>query len=88
MKRIQNPSAASRRPVGPLLGAALTSLLLLTGCPDGSAEKAGAKIDDAVEDVKDKAEDVKDKAEDMADKTEDAVEAAADEVEKDDDGQP
>ena len=60
-----------------LTGCSLAFLLVLTACPDGSAEKAGEKIDDAVEDVKDSAEDV-------ADKTEDAVEAAADEIKKDD----
>jgi len=60
---------ASRNAVLYLLLAA--GLFLANGCERGPAEKAGEKIDDAVEDVGDKIEDVGDEIEDAADKVND-----------------
>jgi len=50
-----------------MLGAAF-ALLFTAACEkEGPAERAGKKMDDAVEDVGDKLEDVGDKAEDAVD---------------------
>lgn len=50
-----------------MLGAAL-ALVFTAGCEsEGPAERAGEKVDDAVEDAADKAEDAADKAEDAVD---------------------
>lgn len=54
--------------------AILMFLFVAAGCEnEGPAEKAGAQIDDAVEEVQDKAEDVADEAEDVMDEAEDKM---------------
>ncbi len=59
-----------------LIGAMLVAfVLLVTGCQEkGPAEKAGEKIDNAVDDIKDNGNDVLDKASD-------AIEEAGDKIE-------
>jgi hypothetical protein len=63
-----------------LLGLALLGLVLATAAcgRQGPAERAGAQIDQAVEDVRDGAQDLADKAQDLASDTADAVDDAAD----------
>ncbi len=69
-----------------LIAAAFALPVLVTSCKEkGPAEKAGEKIDDALdqrpgEKVKDAAEDVKDAAKDAAEDVKDAAKDAADAV--------
>jgi hyperosmotically inducible protein len=63
-----------------LLGLTLLGLVLATAACErrGPAERAGAEIDQAVEDVRDGASDLADKAQDLADDAADAVDEAVD----------
>ncbi len=58
-----------------LIACLLTAGLLLIGCVEekGPMEKAGEKIDDAIEDTGDKLEDIGDEIEDAADDVQDSI---------------
>lgn len=64
-----------------LLISLCASFLALAGCEEkGPMEKAGERVDDAVDNAGDAMDDAKDAADDAADEMEDAVDDVADEV--------